>query len=528
MAVYTVTDSGTLTAMLKLAQPGDTVALAPGTYGGLLFQNLNLGGVTITSANPLTPATITDLYIINSSGMTFSGLEFVAPASFGDNVWKVTASHDIHFDHLNAHGSLDGNPADDVTGFLIRTSSNVSVTNSEFQQLSNGIGQLDNTGLTISGNSFHDIQTDGVRGGGSSNVVVSNNTFTDFYPAVGDHPDAIQFWTTNETTSAHDITITDNLFLRGAGQVAQGIFIRDEVGNIPYQNVTITGNYIIGGMYNGIAVIGGNNVTINNNTVAGFSDMESWVRLENVTNATISNTSADTFLTSVNDSQITQTATLTLPLATDAGSGAMAQWQTSHPTANQVIGDAGNNIIVGGFARNYLRGMGGDDIIFGSSAFDDINGNQGNDTIHGVGGGDWLVGGQGDDLVFGGGASDLILGNLGNDTLVAGAGGATLRGGQGDDSIAGGSGNDYISGDRGNDTVSGGAGADLFHSFSGAGTMRVLDFSIADGDQVVLDPGSTYTVHQVGLDTVIDIVGGGQVTLVGVQMWTLPQGWISS
>jgi Ca2+-binding RTX toxin-like protein len=530
MAVYTVSDTGTLSAMLTLAQPGDVLALTPGTYSGVLIDGLNLGGVTITSADPLNPATITDLYVHNSSGVTFSKLEFTAIASFGDNAWRVTGSQDVHFDHLNVHGSLDNNPQDDVIGMLIRTSSNVSVTNSEFQQLVNAVSHLDDTFLTVSGNYFHDLQTDAVRGGGSSNVVVSNNTFTNFYPKAGDHPDAIQFWTTNETTSAHDITVTDNIYMRGAGQIAQGIFIRDEVGTLPFQNVTITGNTIVGGMYNGIAVLGGNNVTIDKNTVEGFPDQKSWVRLEDVTGATISNSSADQFLTSVNDAQITQTANLTPAAASDNGAAALTQWQVSHPTGTQVIGDSGNNIIVGNFAQNYLRGMDGNDIIWGGPEFDDINGNQGNDTIHGGGGGDWLVGGQGDDLIYGGSAGDLLLGNLGNDTLIAGDGGETLRGGQGDDSIAGGSGNDFISGDRGNDTVSGGGGADLFHSFAGAGTMRVLDFSYAQGDRVMLDPGTIYNAHPSasGLDTVIDIVGGGQVTLVGVQYFSLPAGWITN
>jgi phospholipase/lecithinase/hemolysin len=191
-----------------------------------------------------------------------------------------------------------------------------------------------------------------------------------------------------------------------------------------------------------------------------------------------------------------------------------------------VMGGTGDDTITAAGGTNYLRGGPGDDVITGGPAFDDINGNQGADTIHGVGGGDWLVGGQGSDMIFGGGAGDILLGNLGNDTLIGAGGGAVLRGGQGDDSIAGGAGNDYISGDRGDDTVSGGAGADLFHSFSGAGTMRVLDFNPGEGDRVMLDPGNTYSAAQVGSDTVITIAGGGQVTLVGIQLASLQSGWI--
>ena len=39
-----------------------------------------------------------------------------------------------------------------------------------------------------------------------------------------------------------------------------------------------------------------------------------------------------------------------------------------------------------------------------------------------------------------------------------------------------------------------------------------------------LDPGTTYTVSQVGADTVIDMGGGNQMILVGVQMSSLPDG----
>jgi serralysin len=101
-----------------------------------------------------------------------------------------------------------------------------------------------------------------------------------------------------------------------------------------------------------------------------------------------------------------------------------------------------------------------------------------------------------------------------------------LRGGRGDDSIVGGAGPDFISGDRGNDTMSGGTGADLFHSSQDAGIDRVLDFSLAQGDRVELDPGTTFTVGQVGADTVIDMGAGNQMILVGVTASSLPPGTI--
>ncbi|MGZ6017578.1 MAG: M10 family metallopeptidase C-terminal domain-containing protein [Phenylobacterium sp.] len=186
-----------------------------------------------------------------------------------------------------------------------------------------------------------------------------------------------------------------------------------------------------------------------------------------------------------------------------------------------VMAGAGNDTLDGGAGSSYLRGEDGDDSIQGGAGFDDINGNKGNDTIDGgAGGSDWLVGGQGNDLITGHAGANQILGNLGNDTLMSGSGADVVRGGQGDDVIVAGSGDQFLSGDRGNDTITAGSGHDIIHSSQDAGIDRILNFS-ASHDVVELDPGTTFSVSQVGADTVIDMGAGNQVILVGVSMSSL-------
>jgi serralysin len=217
--------------------------------------------------------------------------------------------------------------------------------------------------------------------------------------------------------------------------------------------------------------------------------------------------------------------------------GAGADTVIGNTANNSIAGNAGSDSVAGGAgadtisggragtAGNYLRGDDGDDSLTGDADFDDINGNMGNDTVMTGGGLDFCVGGKDNDLLFGGGGDDYTYGNLGDDTCNGEDGNDTVRGGQGADTLSGGAGNDFVSGDRGDDTMVGGAGADLFHSSADAGIDRVLDFSVAQNDRVLLDPGTTFQVMQVGGDTVIQMTGG-QVILVGVQMSSLPPGTI--
>lgn len=211
----------------------------------------------------------------------------------------------------------------------------------------------------------------------------------------------------------------------------------------------------------------------------------------------------------------------------DSVSGAIGNDNLGGDIGNDTVsGGAGSDIISDTEGANYLRGDEGDDYIVGGSSFDDINGNMGSDTAFGGLGDDWVVGGKDDDSLEGQEGNDLVYGNLGADTCDGGAGNDTVRGGQQDDLLRGGPGDDFLSGDRGDDTLSGGQGADIFHTHGEAGIDRVTDFKQSEGDRVQLASGTTYTVAQVGADTVVTMTGGGQLILVGIQLSSLTPGWI--
>lgn len=130
---------------------------------------------------------------------------------------------------------------------------------------------------------------------------------------------------------------------------------------------------------------------------------------------------------------------------------------------------------------------------------------------------------EGDDRLDGGPGPDDIQGRGGNDTIQGFGGNDMLRGGRGNDSLDGGEGDDWISGGRGDDVLKGGPGADVFNTFDGAGLDDVLDFSIADGDRVELDPGVAFEIRQEGPDTVI-LMKDSRMVLRGVRAAELPPG----
>ncbi|HYD32168.1 MAG TPA: M10 family metallopeptidase C-terminal domain-containing protein [Azospirillaceae bacterium] len=106
---------------------------------------------------------------------------------------------------------------------------------------------------------------------------------------------------------------------------------------------------------------------------------------------------------------------------------------------------------------NTILGNQGDDILMGAARADRISGGIGDDLIWGNRGGDFLFGGAGDDCLYG---------DLGDDTLVGGAG---------RDTLAGGDGADLFMFARATDTDSGALARDL-----------ILDFSHAEGDRIDL------------------------------------------
>lgn len=333
MTTIVVNDSIGLVAALKSSQGGDVIKLAPGTYDPISMKMDQIrysSNVTVTSLDPDNQAVLTGLTLPNAQNLTFQDLEFFV--NYRDTgYWYIFDNgKNLVFDGLNVHGTLDNNPGNDGQAMTIRWSENVVVKNSEFHEVRIALAHRENNGFTVENNYFHDIRHDGVRGSGSNNVEIAGNYFSNFFPAEGDHPDAIQFWTLEATgKEVYNITIENNVMVRGTGAAFQGIFIRDE-GGVGYRNITIQDNLVIGSQYHGISVDSANGLTISGNTIAGLPDQLAWIRVINSENVTLSNNLAPKYVSVENDSYVqSNDAFLTEPVL-DGGRAIQEQWLLYH------------------------------------------------------------------------------------------------------------------------------------------------------------------------------------------------------
>jgi Right handed beta helix region len=308
-ATDVVASPSELISALSGAKPASTITLQPGIYPQVVIKNFS-GHVTIRSAIPAHPAVIGNLVVESSSGLTFQDLEFstksdpIGPnGAAGTTNFSVITSSDIHFIRLSVHGDPAGNLTTAESGFLIRSSHDVSITDSDFSYLHFAVAHFESDHITFSRNNFHNLRDDGIRGGGSSWVKIDYNHCWSNHPDQSDtdHPDCIQFWTSNTKASAHDITISNNTYERGSGLQSQGIFMRDEKEEFPYRNVAITNNVIKGAGWNGIAVMHADGLRIEGNDVIPGCDMNSWIRVQQARDAVVTNNYAGGYVLNNND-----------------------------------------------------------------------------------------------------------------------------------------------------------------------------------------------------------------------------------
>lgn len=302
MPTLTVSSAAELKSALSSLVNGGAVQLRPGDYGDLDIRDFNPSGiVSISSVDPDHAAHLDTVNILRSSNVKFSSLDIGRPLNSGEPDYKnfiyAEKSTRLSFANLFVHGSLDGNPGNDGQGLVIRSSNLVTITQNRFEDLHRAVAVSMTDNVLVTRNNITMIAEDGIGFAQVKNVEVSGNLIGNFH-AIKGHPDAIQFGTTGTTESSQSVVIRDNVVLQGAGEPMQGLFMRDEIGTLPFKNVTVSNNLFYTDQYNGIVLQHAESVNIvANSTISVPGDgVDNRIWLKDVDGASISNNVADAYI----------------------------------------------------------------------------------------------------------------------------------------------------------------------------------------------------------------------------------------
>jgi Right handed beta helix region/PKD domain len=287
-----IENSQQLLSALDSAGGGDVLMLRPGNYGKLTLKGV-LGSqysfsspVVLKSIDPSHPAIFSHIGLTNVKNMTFSNIKVDYVYTKGE-ARQTKALEARNCESISVFSSdFDGDNAtnDDATANGFATGIAISFLNSRNIEISNSkihtwlrgavFGSVEN--LKFLKNDIRDMRSDGTDFADVQNVLIEGNSIYAFRRSLesGDHPDMIQFWTTNTTRPSTDITIKNNFLSAEPHQETQSIFMRNEVVDrglagqeMYYRNILVEGNVIRNAHIHGITVGASDGLIVKSNTL---------------------------------------------------------------------------------------------------------------------------------------------------------------------------------------------------------------------------------------------------------------------
>ncbi len=231
--------------ILRDARDGDTITLPPGNYGAVAIQGRRWARpVTIRAGD----AVFSAIKIDQVDGLVLDGGTVTAPNSRNAKGVFVSQSSNIALSNLRVSGA--------VVGIVLQKSQNVTVR-----------------GAVLSA-----MTADGIHIVASRRIVLDGTQCSGFVPdakifqngeLVQDarHPDCIQGWSRPDSPPLADVTITNT---RVNGNM-QGISFfnhsRNGIDDGGFDRVTIKNNSVVTTRPRGIALLGGRNSVVRDNSV---------------------------------------------------------------------------------------------------------------------------------------------------------------------------------------------------------------------------------------------------------------------
>jgi len=495
MVTYSVSNAAALSSAISQAGGGDFIRLAPGNYGSLDLSNRKFSGnVTFVSANDDNPARFTSITGSDVANMTFDNLLFDG----GGSGW----------------------------GMRIMRASNVTVVDSTFRNLTDGMKFQDSSNIDVNNNYFTRMWIDAMQFAGLYNSKIRNNTYVeDGSRPNWSHKDFIQFFTNAGygANPSRNVSITGNEFYAEHGSATHGILILNDADLAFHQDFVVADNLFELANLHGITLQDVDGLSIRGNRLV-WDGPDKVQRAGNEPPAiNVTPNSRDVSIVSNVAPSVPDQGNSSWVVRdnVETGSSQIKHWTgglSGSPVSNVSGGSGG---VPAGNAGNGSGGdaAGGDSPSAPSAPSaptapsGGMNGTAGADWLYGSASGEAIYGQGGDDRLFGHGGNDVLYGGDGNDRLIGGIGADTLVGGAGSDAFVFKSVADSPPWAR--DVIAAGDGAAAFEGPGAAGGDRIDLYEI-DADTTT--PGvQSFTFGSTGKGgvSVID-VGGDTIVRANV------------
>lgn len=242
MATLNVSNAAQLRSAINSASNGDTILLANGSYGDVSLNRVS--DLTLQAQGG--DAVLNELDLRNADNVTIDG--------------------------VSLEGGTDGGGYGTGTAIEIKSSSDVTIQNTDVTDYAKGLRAWDVSGLKIEGNTLDNISFDGMVFGHVHGARIDGNDVTMHGRENVDHKDVIQFFNQGAKAATSDVVISNNTLTAEDANI-HGIFMGNaDASNSGraseyYSDITITGNVIDVRHMLGVAVGPTDGVTITDNVV---------------------------------------------------------------------------------------------------------------------------------------------------------------------------------------------------------------------------------------------------------------------
>lgn len=273
--------SGTVNSLSQMiatlnAGVGGSYTLANNTdFGNLTISNYNFAGANAITFTGGTGTTFSHIEMHGCHGITIKTAAVNTAGATGPAVGVYDSSTDITFDGVYVNsGAAEGAPVASCSGFYARNlgdNANIAFkgrgdsTKPDITGFDNAVTVLQAGGVTIQNMTITNNSTDGILLFAAKNCTVDSCLAFNFYgDTSGAHPDWVQ-WAAYDGVRSSNLTITNNGYMRGAGQESQGYFGEDT------DTILVQGNWAYQTMYNTYGIARHTYATFNDNFGQGDS-----------------------------------------------------------------------------------------------------------------------------------------------------------------------------------------------------------------------------------------------------------------